>query len=515
MTDDWVADDDWKPDNERTWLDTAKSVGQTADDVVRAAANAVSFGMADRLAGYMGGQGTDVEVKKSEAARERSPYGSIGGDVAGAVMLPGIGGRQLAARYGGGLGARALGYGAEGAALGAAQGAGTTYTGNLPDYLRNATIGGALGGAFGSAGGAAFGPRPNVSRAETPTTAELYSAANRDYGLLRGNQAVYESPHLATRADQLENRLLTEGYVRDDSPGTWRAIDRMRLAAEQPGGINTPGDVEAIRSGLNRIPRGEARATDRDSARVVKDELHDFLENPPLGAVRPGTERAAVQAGETAQRARDTWAGARRSNLIDNIISNAEDAAAAANSGLNRENVIRQAVKNLQKEPPPGQRSKLAGFSDEERAALNSVVHRGRIANTLRTVGNAMGGGGGVATPLLAMTGAGSAGAAAHYFGGDPATAGVVAGAIPLVGMGLRGASNRSARNAIDYANTLIHQRNPLYNYRASMAGMQPGPSPLSGPNTARLRDAITLQMLKQNGITIRPRGPDASDDWQ
>src|SRR6187402_1954162 len=111
---------------ERTWWDTAKDVGQTADDAVRAAANAMTFGMADRLAGLTGG-GTDAQVKLSEAARKRSPIASIAGDVGGAVALPGIGGRQLAARMGGGWGARALGYGGEGMVLGAAGGAGNTY----------------------------------------------------------------------------------------------------------------------------------------------------------------------------------------------------------------------------------------------------------------------------------------------------------------------------------------------------------------------------------------------------
>jgi hypothetical protein len=76
---------------------------QTVDDAVRAAANAVTFGMADRFAGAMSGKGTDEEVRLSEEARKRSPYASIVGDVGGVVALPGIGGRQFAARYGGGL----------------------------------------------------------------------------------------------------------------------------------------------------------------------------------------------------------------------------------------------------------------------------------------------------------------------------------------------------------------------------------------------------------------------------
>jgi hypothetical protein len=183
-----MAADDWvdasTPPAGNTWWDTAKNVGQTADDVARAAANAVTFGMADRFAGYMGGQGTDAEVAKSEAARARSPYASVVGDVGGSLALPGFGAEALAARLGGGLGARAAGYGLTGAASGAAQGAGSTYTGNLPDYLTNATIGGAMGGVLGAGLGGAFGGRPQVSRAAVPTQPEAHAAAEGAYDAL-------------------------------------------------------------------------------------------------------------------------------------------------------------------------------------------------------------------------------------------------------------------------------------------------------------------------------------------
>src|SRR6187549_2895412 len=106
----------------------AAKVGRTADDVVRATADTLTFGLLDRALG-------EDEVKKTLEARARSPYATVAGDVAGAVMTPGMGviGGAVSRGLGGanagiraGL-ARSAGYGAEGALVGAGQAAGHTY----------------------------------------------------------------------------------------------------------------------------------------------------------------------------------------------------------------------------------------------------------------------------------------------------------------------------------------------------------------------------------------------------
>ena len=149
---------------------------ETADDAVRAAANAVTFGGADRLAGYMnsGGpqtlsglitgqkpltydQAVNAEVARSDAARKRSPIASLGGDIAGSVALPGFGAEALAARFGRGALGRFGAYGTTGAGVGALQGAGNTYSGDVPDYVKNALIGGGIGLGTGGVLGSALG----------------------------------------------------------------------------------------------------------------------------------------------------------------------------------------------------------------------------------------------------------------------------------------------------------------------------------------------------------------------
>lgn len=499
------------PPPERTWSDVARgailAAPQTVDDAVRAAANTVTFGMADRFAGYMGGTGTDAEAARSAAARERSPIASLGGDVAGSVALPGFGAAKLSAALAprlGVLGGRAAGYGLTGAATGAAQGAGNTYTGELPDYVRNATVGGALGGVLGSAGGAVFGARPLVSKAETPTIPELRDFKTGAYDALNANPTPYDASHLARRANALENRFHTvDRYYDRDSPATFRALDEMRAPYEatvksgDPAAIATvdPAGIDFIRKGINKIPPSAERAVDRESGRIVKQSLDDFLENPPPGAVLPGYEGAARDAAGQALLARESNAGYKRAVLSDAMRRNAENNAAANYSGLNLENNLRQEYRNLlavdKKTGISG--AQRAGYSPGEIARFQQFVSGkdtpGR--NLLRWGAKTAGGGSG----LGFLGAAGVSGVGAGYASDDPRWSGMLA--LPAAGVALRTAGNRIALRNVNNIDRLVRQNNPMFAGRAASAGMQPGPG--SYPTAATgPRNAIALELMKQ-----------------
>jgi len=520
-----MAAEDWVSEGEapatavggRTWWDTAKSVGQTADDTVRAAANAITFGMADRLAGYAGGTGTDAEVARSEAARARSPYASVVGDVAGSMAVPGFGAEALAARYGAGALARAGAYGATGAATGAAQGAGNTYTGDMPDYIRNAAVGGVLGGALGAAGGAVFGRGPSRSAARVPTEEELFAAKNTGYGALSRNGARYEQPALHDVGNQTEQQLLADRYHWRDSPGTWRGIEEAR-GGGAPGQLNTgpsapvsPGDIDFIVRGLNRIPKTEATATDRASAGILKRNLNDFIENPPPGAVLPGTEREAAVAATLARNARGDYGGYKRTQALNELISNAQNTAGATYSGLNLQAELRKGVRSFVKEKGGESPATKAMFNEPEVAALRAYTRPAGVTNMLRYTSNALGGGGGIGAPIAAAAYGTGGGIAGQYFKDDPGTAGAVGLMAPVIGTGLRMIGNRRANTELEQLRNMIAQRTPLYDYHASMSGTVPG---AGSPRTAKaVRDALALELLKQQTRST-PSGATASD-WQ
>lgn len=181
-------------------------VGQFADNMVRAAANGATFGLADKFAGGMNavtGQAPsyDEGVKAERARTAELPsalrtVGEVGGGVLTGTGLA-RGGITLAGRFGPSLLSRALGFGMEGAAYGAAHGAGNTYSSKLDDYIENAKTGGGtgliIGGALPVAGslaagayrtGAAFlGPR--VGNLGPGASAMLRGAAQADEAGIR------------------------------------------------------------------------------------------------------------------------------------------------------------------------------------------------------------------------------------------------------------------------------------------------------------------------------------------
>lgn len=491
-----VVYDDQQP-QPRSWMD---ATNETIEDTLRAGANAVSFGMADRLRGYLEGTGTDAEVKKSEEARARSPIASVVGDVAGSVAIPGMGGARLAAnlgtRFGPGalrqFGARALGYGAEGAGVGAAQGAGNTYTGNVGDYVTNALTGGALGGAAGGVMGGILGPRGQVSSARPATIAQQQHFTDSAYDLLRANPTHYDPAAFNRAAQDLEMRMLQRfDPAGDSAPASFRGVDRMQRTQTV-----TPKSIEDIRIQLNQID--PIRKTDRTAAREVKNALDDFMINPPRGAVHPSQTQSAIEAAETAAIARAANAGLERSRLVNNARQAIDNKTARTYSGLNAENNMRAWADRMVSPNDAGiVRARVRGFDNAEQAAMRNVLHPGYGAEALRWSGNLLGAGGG----LGALTAGGLAGTGSLLSGETTPEAALKTGATLAAGLGLRGLANRAANRRMQTLEDLVGMRNPLAQRRNANAPMVAAPTP-GGPrvanNVQNMRDAITYTLLQR-----------------
>jgi hypothetical protein len=172
--------------------DAASITGKAADRGF----NAALFGMGDRI-GALGDavRGWDkgepfnysgpLARRREEADKFHAehPIAATAGEIAGAGAS--------AAAIGGGAGLTLLksgltlpqtllAGGAEGGLYGAAQGAGNTYTGKLPDYLVNAGYGGAMGTVLGIPGALlGYGLKAAASKAELPRALEEAATADR------------------------------------------------------------------------------------------------------------------------------------------------------------------------------------------------------------------------------------------------------------------------------------------------------------------------------------------------
>lgn len=133
------------------------TIGETVDAAVRGAANALTFGFADRLAAGAGAAtgigGERGEYEKNLATQraidkanlEEHPIATIGGELAGGLALP-VGAAARAATMPGRIAAGA----GMGAAQGALYGAGSSPDlTNLPQVAGNMAAGGAVGGLVG------------------------------------------------------------------------------------------------------------------------------------------------------------------------------------------------------------------------------------------------------------------------------------------------------------------------------------------------------------------------------
>lgn len=475
---------------------------QTIEDTARATANSASFDMADRLAGAMPGSSIEEQFKLSEAARKRSPYASLAGDVLGAAALPSVGGPRLAATLATkfpslpGWIARGLGYGTEGAFVGGAQGAGGTHTGEFKDYVVNAGKGAGMGSVLGFGGGSVFAPRGGLqSTARTPTNPELFTEKTANYRDLNLMPQMYEPSALATRADQVEATLRSPAhrFHQDSSPIAFNAIEEMRApptTAHLGTGVPlAPGDLDAIRKGITTNINPVTAGPDLASSGIVKRSLDDFILNPPPGAVLPGKEAEAAQAAATAERARGNYAGLKRGTAFESLIENARDAAGSANSGLNFENTARQHVKSFIRRDKDGtSAASRAGYNQAEIEALTDYTRGNVTSNVQRWVSNVMAGGGGVAVPFVG-------GATSQYFRDNPLEGGIYGAVVPAIGFATRFAGNSRANRQLQGLGEMAGRRTPLYQEHAAGVPMAPPPG---GGGTTAVRNALTEEVMRQ-----------------
>ena len=405
---------DGLPEDKPWYVDAA----QAADDMARLAANGMTFGYADKIAGILGGQGTEAERGKTQEARGRAGGAGTVAEIGGAVATPmGLAGKglTLAGRLGtgamqgmGGLAARTGLMGLEGAGYGA-----LTAAGNDQDLLPGAGMG-ALGGAGGnllgeglSAGlskvAGLFNKKPNI-----PSIDDLRSSAKVAYDAADNAGVVFAPQGVQRLGNDIRVELANFGFHPGLQPRIATVLDELERV--QQGNVTLKG-IDVLRR-ITDSARKSMDPSEKALGNMIIEKIDDFVANASPSEILAGNAKDAAKA---ISEGRSMWGRMRRAEQVDDAIGKADLRASSTGSGGNADNATRQNIRRLLE--------KGRGFTADEKAAMEKIVRGSPGQNALRLAGKlspsgnglmaALGIGGAMVNPALGAASLGGMGAKA------------------------------------------------------------------------------------------------------
>jgi hypothetical protein len=225
--------------------------------------------------------------------------------------------------------------------------------------------------------------------------------------------------------------------------------------------------LDALRRDLGDLAADFTKPTERAAARIAQTKIDDLLEaaGKTRGAVLKGDADLLAQ---TAREARGNAAMEFRLRVMEAAKERAAGQAGGTHSGLNFENAYRQQLNALTKPSLRGKPSiaQQEGFNPAEIAEIRRASRGTGLPNVLRYAGNALGGGGGIATGAIGTAG---------YLSDKPELYAAMG-----LGLGGRLMSNAMMRSRANYLNRMMAARSPL----AAQMGVRP---PLPQPSGTSL----------------------------
>jgi hypothetical protein len=285
-------------------------------------------------------------------------------------------------------------------------------------------------------GGFPFGrwrSAPQRGASAAPLAEDLYDAGKTAYRQIKDMDVRLATQPVAKLARSIEARLTDDGLTKTNVPETYAVIDRLKQLARAPAGAFVrASDFDAARQEFLQATRNISNQREKVSGWRAIEDLDRYLSSIPAADVIKGDAGAA---SKLFSEARGNWAAAKRVEMLGAKLGLGDLNAATAHSGMNRDNAIRQAVKQLIRPDKYGKTlAQKHGFNAREIAAMNDIARGTATINTLRYIGNLLGGGGG-----LGALAAGAAGAGLGYETDHP----------ELMGLGLLGYGARRTAGAM------------------------------------------------------------------
>jgi len=371
---------------------------QAADDTVRFLANGMTLGYADKIAGYLGGEGTEAERAKTERAKERAGSAGTAAEILGTLapvsaltnsalsatrFVPaGLDGMK-------GLVARSLASGADAGTLGAVQ-----ATGNDTDPITGALLG-AAGGAAGNVAGEAL--TAGASKAlgvfnkpvQTMTPEELKAAGGAAFTRAKDAGVIFKPEGIDKIRRDAYDYMAEKGFHAKLQPGAATAYEELERLI-QGGNVDLRGlqTLRELASG-GFVP---GNAKNNDMITEIIKRIDDFANNATPQDVLTGNSQVAAAA---LKEGRDYWSRFRKMGTVDDLLNRARLNAGSAGSGGNIENASRQQLKRILTD-----KKMMRGFTTDEKDAIRRAVLGTPGQNTLRLAGKLSPQGGGLMAAL-------------------------------------------------------------------------------------------------------------------
>ena len=314
---------------------------------------------------------------------------------------------------------------------------------------------------------------------EIPTAEELLATGGKQHQMFRESGITYPVDEIAKFAQVSKQDLVNQGFVDKLAPKTHGVLNEVSSPPE--GSIFTATNADALRQAFKNARKDFANPQEQRAAASVVDKLDDFL----VGGNAQGSV-AGTPANEIAKiliKGKSNYAAGKRAETLAKLQGAADLRAAVANSGQNVGNATRSRLASLLEKP-----KQSGGFTKAEKAMIEDVARGSGTANTMRAIGNVLGGGGGLGA--LATGGIGGASGAAM---GGPIGAAIGATVPPVVGAAMKRGSANLTRKALEKVARETRKRSPLYEERLANAQMEAIPAE---------RRAVLLRALLASNVS-------------
>lgn len=332
-----------------------------ASAALQGAGQGVTFGAMDEMLGAMNGAigpnsyqedyefGRDRVRTELDLAREEHPIAAIGGEIGGALLVPGA---AMKAAHKGTTGLRAL----KGAGIGAAQGGLYGFNageGGFEGRGKNALLTGALGGGLGGSApvagkllgrilekrSAAKATKEMLARA--PSAAEDRAAGNALYKMIDdANVQIKPEAFSRTRKEILEALRGNTGFDELPGPGSLtpnsaRVMQIMKEAGEEMAGEPTAAlpfkSLDQMRRQAGSAAGNVTNKTDQKAGMEIIGGLDDFVQKAGPDDVVAG-DLSTVQ--KLLPEARETWSRMLKTQGIEDAIEAGQNYLSGQSSGV-------------------------------------------------------------------------------------------------------------------------------------------------------------------------------------